>query len=99
MLEDSAEIQQADAEYVSKKREKQDLPPVKPLYTPIDAEKAIRQFVAMDYDRPIIVADGVTVTFKDAGHILGSAQVVLDIQRRRREVPLPVQWRRGEGGR
>ena len=80
MLEDSAEIQRADAEYVSKKRAKQGLPPVEPLYSATDAEKAVRQFVALNYDRPILVADGVTVTFRDAGHILGSAQVVLDIR-------------------
>lgn len=80
MLEDSAEIQRADAEYVSTKRAKQKLPPVEPLYTAIDAEKAVRQFVAVNYNRPMPVAEGVTVTFKDAGHILGSAQVVLDIR-------------------
>ena len=80
MLEDSAVIQRADADYVSKKRAKQGLPPVEPLYSPVDAEKAVRQFVALNYDRPILVADGVTVTFRDAGHILGSAQVVLDIR-------------------
>ncbi len=80
MLEDSAQIQVDDAEFVSKKRAQQGLPPVEPLYTPIDAEKAVRQFIALNYDRPIPVADGLTVTFRDAGHILGSAQVVLDIR-------------------
>ena len=80
MLADSAEIQRADAEFVSKKRAKQGLPPVLPLYSKADAEKAVRQFVAINYDRPFPVLDGVTVTFRDAGHILGSAQVVLDIR-------------------
>lgn len=79
MLEDSARIQMADVEYVSKRRAKNGLPPVEPLYTPEDAERALRQFVAVGYDRPIIVAKGVKVTFRDAGHILGSAQVILDI--------------------
>lgn len=80
MLVDSAEIQRADAEYVSKRRAKQGLPPVDPLYTGIDAEKAIRQFVSFNYDRTMPIANGVSVTFRDAGHILGSAQVVLDIR-------------------
>lgn len=80
MLEDSAGIQQADAEFISKKRAKQGLPPVEPLYSETDAEKAIRQFVAINYDRPFPVLDGVTVTFRDAGHILGAAQVVFDIR-------------------
>src|SRR6266496_3708696 len=80
MLQDSAQIQRADAEYLSKQRAKKKLPPVEPLYTSEDAEKALRQFVGVNYDRPLPVADGVTVTFRDAGHILGSAQVVLDIR-------------------
>jgi metallo-beta-lactamase family protein len=80
MLEDSAEIQRADAEFVSRQRAKKKLPPVEPLYSANDAEKAVRQFVALNYDRPILVADGLTVTFRDAGHILGSAQVVLDVR-------------------
>src|SRR3974390_2709213 len=80
MLEDSAEIQRADAAFVSKKRAKRGLPPSEPLYSATDAEKAVRQFVAINYDRPFPVTDGLTVTFRDAGHILGSAQVVLDIR-------------------
>jgi metallo-beta-lactamase family protein len=80
MLVDSANIQEADAAYVSRKRAKQGLPPVEPLYTTRDAEKVVQQFVTINYDRPFQVLDGVTVTFRDAGHILGSAQVVLDIR-------------------
>ena len=80
MLEDSAEIQMADAAFVSKKRAKKGQPPVEPLYTATEAEMAIRQFVTLGYDRPMPVAEGVTATFRDAGHILGSAQVVLDVR-------------------
>jgi len=80
MLVDSAGIQKDDAEFLSKKRAKQGLPPVQPLYSDADAEKAVRQFVSINYDRPFPVLDGVTVTFRDAGHILGAAQVVLDVR-------------------
>ena len=80
MLADSAAIQRDDAEFVSKKRARRGLPPVEPLYSAEDAEKAVRQFVAINYDRPFPVLDGVAVTFRDAGHILGSAQVVLDVR-------------------
>ncbi len=80
MLVDSAQIQKDDAAFVSKKRAKQKLPPVEPLYAEADAEQALQQFVAFNYDRPFPVLDGVTVTFRDAGHILGSAQVVLDVR-------------------
>src|SRR5262245_5500012 len=84
MLEDSAEIQRDDAEYVSHQRAKKNLPPVAPLYLAADAQKAVEQFIAIGYDRPMPVVDGVTVTFCDAGHILGSAQVVLDIREKGR---------------
>jgi metallo-beta-lactamase family protein len=80
MLEDSAEIQKDDAIFVSKQRAKKGLPPVEPLYSAIDAEKTVRQFVGLNYDRPMLIGNGVTITFRDAGHILGAAQVVLDIQ-------------------
>jgi len=80
MLEDSAQIQRDDAIFVSRKRAKKGLPPVEPLYTGADADAAVRQFVAINYDRPFPVTDGLTVTFKDAGHILGAAQIVLDVQ-------------------
>src|SRR5215510_10854044 len=80
MLVDSANIQEADAAYVSRKRAKQGLPPVEPLYTARDAEKVVQQFVTINYDRPFQVLDGVTVTFRDAGHILGAAQVVLEVR-------------------
>jgi metallo-beta-lactamase family protein len=79
MLVDSAKIQVDDAAFVSKQRAKHNLPPVEPLYTVADAEKVLEQFLSVNYERPIQVLDGVTVTFRDAGHILGSAQVILDI--------------------
>jgi metallo-beta-lactamase family protein len=98
MLEDSAEIQRDDAAFVSKKRTKQGLPPVEPLYTANDAEKAVRQFVTLNYDRPFPVTDGITVTFRDAGHILGSAQVVLDIRENGRQYRYLFSGDVGRGG-
>jgi metallo-beta-lactamase family protein len=80
MLEDSAQIQRDDAEFISRKRAKHGLPPVEPLYSATDAEQAMHQFVSLNYGRPFPVLDGVTVTFLDAGHILGSAQVLFDIR-------------------
>ncbi|HYG36185.1 MAG TPA: MBL fold metallo-hydrolase, partial [Clostridia bacterium] len=98
MLEDSAQIQRDDAIFVSKKRSKQGLPPVEPLYSATDAEKAVRQFVAFNYDRPFPVCDGVTVTFRDAGHILGSAQVVLDVRENGRKFRYLFSGDVGRGG-
>jgi metallo-beta-lactamase family protein len=79
MLRDSGHIQEEDAAYVSKKRARKGLPSVEPLYTEEDAVKSLRHFISVGYDRPFAVAPGVTLTFRDAGHILGSAIVVLDI--------------------
>src|SRR5208282_4559022 len=80
MLIDSAHIQEQDALFVSKWRAKKHQPPVEPLYRVPDAEKAVKRLVAHGYDETFPVVDGVNVTFRDAGHILGSAQVVLDFQ-------------------
>jgi metallo-beta-lactamase family protein len=80
MLIDSAHIQEQDALFVSKWHAKKHQPPVEPLYHVPDAEKAVKQLVGHSYDQTFSPVDGVAVTFKDAGHILGSAQVVLDVQ-------------------
>ena len=80
LLADSAEIQRSDAEFVSRRRANEGLPPVEPLYSAADAEAAIRHFVGLNYHRPMPVADGVSLTLADAGHILGSAQVILDVR-------------------
>ena len=80
MLLDSAHIQEVDAEYVSRKNAKKGLPPVEPLYTMADASLVAQHFATVDYDEPFEAAPGVYVTLVDAGHILGSAAVVLDIE-------------------
>jgi metallo-beta-lactamase family protein len=88
MLADSAHIQESDAQFVTKLNAKKHLPPAEPLYTREDAAEAMKLFVAHDYARPFYPADGVTVTFRDAGHILGSATVTLDLEERGRKVRL-----------
>ena len=82
MLRDSARIQESDIEWLNKHRKRNGLEIVKPLYDEMDAEKCLRQFVTLGYDRPITISEGVELTFVDAGHILGSAQVILDISDR-----------------
>jgi len=79
MLRDSGGIQEQDILYVNKKRAKKGEPPLQPLYTVADATASLRSFVGVGYDRPLQVTPGVIVTFRDAGHILGSAITVLDI--------------------
>ncbi len=82
MLPDAAYIHERDISWLNKHRKCDDLPLLEASYTRADAEKCLRQFVSVGYHRPMIIADGVTMTFIDAGHVLGSAQVVLDIDDR-----------------
>jgi metallo-beta-lactamase family protein len=80
MLADSARIQGSDIDWLNKHRQREGLEPVTPLYSEQDAEHCLRQFVTMGYDRSMPVCDGVLLTFIDAGHILGSAQVLLEVR-------------------
>ena len=79
MLPDSAHIQESDVEWLNKKRKKLGEPLLEPTYTIVDAERTMKLFVTLGYHRPMPIADGVKLTFIDAGHVLGSAQVILDI--------------------
>lgn len=80
MLPDAAHIHESDIAWLNKHRKRNDLPLLTPNYTKMDAENCMRQFVTLSYKRPMRIADGVQITFIDAGHILGSAQVVLDLE-------------------
>lgn len=80
MLADSARIQKGDTDWLNKHRKREGLEPIEPLYSEQDAELCLRQFVTLGYDRRIFISDGVELTFLDAGHILGSAQVLLEIR-------------------
>jgi metallo-beta-lactamase family protein len=79
MLLDSGHIQENDVEFLNKQRARKDEPPVEPLYTQADAERAMPQFTGIGFRQPMTVAEGVDVTFYNAGHILGSASVALDL--------------------
>lgn len=80
MLRDSGRIQEGDAAYVNKKKRKEHQPLIEPIYTEEDALLCMRNFVGIGYQRPYKLAPGVTLTFYDAGHILGSAMVKLEIE-------------------
>ncbi|MFT5882563.1 MAG: metallo-beta-lactamase family protein [Crocinitomicaceae bacterium] len=79
MLADSARIQMYDVSWLNKKRKKNGEVPLEPLYNEQEAERCLRQFINVGYDRPLLIAPGVTLRFFDAGHILGSAQVLLEV--------------------
>ena len=80
MLRDSAHIQEKDIEYLNKRRARMKEPPKEPIYTIEDAEATIEHVEGHRYHRPCPVVPGVTATFYDAGHILGSSVICLDLE-------------------
>jgi len=79
MLRDSAYLQMKDIEFVNARHRKAHDTPTQPLYTMQDAEAAMHLFVAVPYDKAFAPIPGVSATFRDAGHILGSAGVSCEI--------------------
>lgn len=77
MLPDSGYLNEKEAEWENKKRRRKNQAPVQPLYTQEDGEKCIEQFVAVAYQEPVEVVPGLTLTYHDAGHIIGSSIVEL----------------------
>ncbi len=80
MLLDSAFLHEKDVEYVNRKRQKEGKNPFEPLYTKKDVVSAMQYFVGISYNRKRQILPGVELTLVDAGHMLGSAHVILDIQ-------------------
>ncbi len=80
MLADSAHIQTADLKYVNKRRLKKDLVAIEPLYEMEDVEKALSLMEVLDYEEELKIDSEIKLTFTDAGHLLGSACVNLDIK-------------------
>ncbi len=78
MLLDSAKIQEGDAEYYNRKKGFND-PPREPLYTVEDVSQTLKQFVGYNYEQWFDIHPNVRVMYRDAGHILGSATVTLEI--------------------
>jgi metallo-beta-lactamase family protein len=96
MLRDSGHIQEADAVFVNKKRAKRGEPLIEPLYTIEDAEQVTRHFEKIEYDTPFEPLPGVVARFVEAGHILGSAAIALELEENGRKVRL---WFSGDIGR
>ncbi len=96
LLMDSGHIHESDAVFVNKKRAKRGEPPIEPLYTQVDAAAVAPCFVPTPYEEPFEPVPGVVARFVEAGHILGSAAVILDIEERGRRFRL---WFSGDIGR
>lgn len=86
MLQDSAHIQEEDARFWNEKRARGPKEFIEPLYTAEHARRALMQFRTVDYGSRFRIAENCRVTFHDAGHILGSAMVLIEVGRPGREL-------------
>ena len=96
MLMDSGHIQEVDASYMNKKHKKRGEPLIEPIYTQEDAALVAQYFQPVEYGQYFEPVPGVVAHLVDAGHILGSASVVLDIEEKGRKRRL---WFSGDIGR
>ena len=96
MIRDSGRIQESDAEFVNKKRARRGEDPIDPLYTEQDAEEVAGMFKGVNYGEAFQPIPGVIARFYEAGHILGSAGVSLEIEEKGKKIRL---WFSGDIGR
>ena len=78
MLRDSAHLQQRDIEWLNKKRRNTEY--AEALYSIEDVNTALQNFSSVDYNLPTEIFPGIVLTLQDAGHILGSTSILLEIE-------------------
>ena len=88
MLADAGRIQESDTHTFNKKRRSLGQEPVEPIYTEQDAQACMSCFICVPYHKQFSIEGEVTVEFFDAGHILGSSCVYLEIKDGRRTIKL-----------
>jgi metallo-beta-lactamase family protein len=79
MLPDSGHIQEIEVEQLNRRNARRGREPVTPIYDAADAEACLVQFRAVDYRTWTTVAPGVRVRYWNAGHLLGSASVEMEV--------------------
>ena len=79
MLADSAHIQESDAEYENRKNMRAGRPLVEPIYTMEDAMRTLGYVHPCEYGQTVELCEGVKAAFTDAGHLLGSASITLEL--------------------
>lgn len=99
MLLDSANIQESDTRWENKRRERAGKPLLEPLYTAKDADNSLNYFEPYFLNQKIRLNDHISLRFKDAGHILGSAIVELWVREKGEEVKFVFSGDLGVKGR
>lgn len=80
MLPDSGHIQEMETEWHNRKRQRAGKPPIEPLYTTNDAIESINYFNPINYNELLNIGDDISIRLRDAGHILGSANIEMWIR-------------------
>lgn len=80
LLADAAGIQESEADRETKKRLRRGEPPAEPLYELADAEETLRHLRDVEYGHWITPGPGVRARYWNAGHILGSASIEVEIE-------------------
>jgi metallo-beta-lactamase family protein len=96
MMADSGRIQESDAAFVNKKNLERGEPLIEPLYTEADAAHAADLFCRVEYGQAFEPVPGVIARFIEAGHILGSAAISLEIEEKGQKIRF---WFSGDIGR
>lgn len=99
MLRDSAHIQEQEAEWKNRKAKRAGRDVVVPMYTVADAVAVLQLFVPCDYGQKVAVCEGVTIRFRDAGHLLGSSFIEVWGKEPEGEVKLIFSGDLGNGNR
>ena len=79
MLRDSAHIQEFEAEWKNRKNKRAGKEKFTPPYTMEDVEGVLKRFNKVDYNEEFVLCEGITVSFTDVGHLLGSASIKIII--------------------
>lgn len=79
MLADSGHIQEKEIEWVNKKRRRAGKKENEPMYTAQDGIDSMQLFKGIDYNEKFTIDENISFTLVDAGHMLGSSIVLLDI--------------------
>ena len=98
MLPDSGHVQEMEAEWSNRKRLRAGNKPIPPLYTSEDAKRCLKLFKSVMYDELIKPVEGITIQFRDAGHILGSSIIEINVVEKDRNIKLVFSGDLGNKG-
>jgi metallo-beta-lactamase family protein len=99
MLADAGDIQESEVRHLNHRNQQRGRPPVEPIYTAHDARRVMGQFSKLKLNDPTFVMPGLKATFWEAGHILGSASIELEVDTDDGPIRLLFSGDLGAGGR